>query len=448
MLVSSAIKLQTSDNMLTKSDTLRKLFTMHGLGCFGAAHRNDEEIGSDQEPQQPRTPNRLPRLFRSKEPIEPEPEEPEPEWKVGDGYEDIKNLQHGTEAKTHVTKCLRSEKIFVVKRFKRYDVLNELAAAAVPKGEQPGPNEAFVLLRVLGLHPNILRAFGCEMFGEGKFFGEKTGERIANLYTQYCTGGDLMEQIERFHRVRRLAPERFVLHTFISLGEALLYIHSGLRYDPETNTYVQQESDSDKPHPGIVHADIKPENVFLHWSDEAKERGMPDVVLGDFGAAQPEHLFKGIAGTEGYQAPEVAAAYKLKRTDRPAFRMVMQKPGTMTKAADVWSLGQTMHMLCTGRQHVVGADPMTLPVERMEHGVIGVKLGGRHGYDTEALQRTVQWCLQPDPAMRPKITEGSLAGALLIMRDALAKREKNSPKIHQAMWASYPKPEAEAKPSA
>lgn len=180
---------------------------------------------------------------------------------------------------------------------------------------------------------------------------------------------------------------------------------------------------------------VKLENCFLGWTNEAKYRGLPVVVLGDFGAAQPADRYRGIAGTPGYQAPELAEIYKLRDTDRRAYIRAMKTTGYMTPAADVYSLGQSIHKLCTGRAHVTGGDPETFPVRKTEDGMLGVKLGHRRGYDTQALEETVKWCLRKDPLMRPKTQEGSLLVSIAIFRDALEKLEKTD-RIARNMWAT------------
>lgn len=283
------------------------------------------------------------------------------------------------------------------------------------------PNEAFVLLKALGPHPNILIAFGCDRF--------PTGE--ANLYTEYCSGGDLHSQMLHYQKLHRIPSERFILHTFLSLAHALSYVHHGIRWDPRTQQYWRD--------PGFntpyLHGDVKLENLFLRWSDEAKRLGLPDVILGDFGAAQPASKFKGIAGTTGYQAPEAAVVHNMKYHDLPAYRAAMRTTGYMTPASCVFSMGQVMHFLCTGRQHVVGANPDTQPVRDRENGMIGVKLGGRHGYDTKELEIAVRQCLQKDPSKRPTTTEEGLLRSVAVFRAALAERMRASPRIPRTMWA-------------
>jgi serine/threonine protein kinase len=382
---------------------------MYVPSCFGTTHRDDEAL-----------PPRKSSAFSVRRKSPPNP--PQPAWCPRDSYQDIKTLQHGSEAKSYVTKSATTGRVYVVKRFSKYSVHNE--EAAPQPGEQPLPNEAFVLLKALKPHPNILQAFGCDLFGK----------RAANLYTAYCSGGDLTEQMLHFMKIKVTPPETFVLHTFISLAHALSYIHHGLRWDSKTKSYSKDPA-FDTP---FVHRDLKLENVFLSWSDDAVKRGLPDVVLGDWGFAKPGKCFLGIAGTPGYQAPEVAAVYKLQQTDRSAFKAALKTSGYMTPAADVWSLGQSIHKLCTGREHIVGADPMTLPVRMTERGTIGVKLGGRRGYETQALQEAVQWCLLKDPLMRPKTDDGGLLRAVSIFQHALEEMEGRSPRLSYIVWACPP----------
>ena len=399
--------------MAITTKSIQKFLSRHTPICFGTSHRDDEVLP-------PRTPSQRSHSFsfRRKSTLNP----PQPAWNPRDTYDDVKALQHGSEAKSCVTKSTTPGRVYVVKRFSKYAILND--EAAPQPGEQPLPNEAFVLLKCLRPHPNILQVFGCDLLGR----------RTANIYSAYCSGGDLTEQMHHFMEMKITVPERFVLHVFISLVHALSYAHHGLRCDPKTKSY-SKVADFETP---FVHGDQKLENCFLRWSDDAIRRGLPDVILGDWGFAQPAKTFKGIAGTPGYQAPEIAAVYKIQRTNPAAYQAALRTPGYMTPATDVFSLGQTIHKLCTGREHIVGADPLTFPIRVTERGLIGVKLGGRRGYETQALKEAVQWCLSKDPLMRPKTDEGGLLRAVAIFQDALEKLEARYSKTSNEMWASPP----------
>ena len=288
------------------------------------------------------------------------------------------------------------------------------------------PNEAYVLLQALKPHPNILQAFGCDQYPDSE---------ESNLYTQYCDGGDLHGQMLHYHnKMRRLPSERFVLHIFISLAHALSYIHHGLRWDAETQQY-QKEAAFEAAY---VHGDIKLENVFLRWSDEAKQTGLPDVVLGDFGTARPAHKFRGISGTEHYQAPEASHVHEMKTANPAEYKKMAKTTGIMTPASDVFSLGQVIYYLCKGEHHAVGADPFTDPVRRSIRGTVGVEIGGPRGYATQELVVAVRQCLQKEPGRRPETTEEGLLASVAIFREALEKRMMNNPRIPREMWASPP----------
>ncbi len=107
---------------------------------------------------------------------------------------------------------------------------------------------------------------------------------------------------------------------------------------------------------GIVHRDVKPENVLLHRSDSG-EKGPPlsiadyQVKLTDFGIARYVHqsssmeLTKAGAmlGTPIYMAPEQCKG-----------------SATVTPAVDVYALGITLFQLLTGSPPFTDTDPMKL----------------------------------------------------------------------------------------
>lgn len=244
-------------------------------------------------------------------------------------------------------KSTTTGRVFVVKQTHTIRA-NRCTAASSYK---PIPREAHLLLEVLRPHQNIVKMFGCDVFNL----------QIKNMYFAYCFGDDLIDQIDHFSKNKMYAPEAFVLHVCIELVQALAYLHWGLRWNDFEKSWSR-----DRKHIRIVHGDAKCDNVFLDWAQSSTCPGLPRVVFGDLGLAQPAETFRGIAGTETYEAPEIVKVSELRRTDPAAFDRIMGYTGFMTPATDVYSLGIVLHMVATLRTHESGADPTLTAIWRAE----------------------------------------------------------------------------------
>jgi serine/threonine protein kinase len=117
-------------------------------------------------------------------------------------------------------------------------------------------------------HPNIITVYGADVF-EGR----------PAIVMELLEGSTLSELIDR----KQLTPER-IYSIWMQLLDALIYAHSM----------------------GVIHRDIKPDNIFVTSNDLVK--------LTDFGVAHLEsgasasgEQDKVIAGSPGYMSPEQAA---------------------------------------------------------------------------------------------------------------------------------------------
>ena len=125
---------------------------------------------------------------------------------------------------------------------------------------------------------------------------------------------------------------------------------------------------------GLVHRDIKPQNLLVRDDDTLK--------IVDFGIARPVDgtqltLAGTILGTAAYLAPEQAVGERV------------------TAAADLYSLGAVTYELLSGRPPYEFESLAELPVKQREGPpppIDGV---------SEELQDAVRRCLAPDPANRP-----------------------------------------------
>ncbi|KAF2841680.1 kinase-like protein [Patellaria atrata CBS 101060] len=140
----------------------------------------------------------------------------------------------------------------------------------------------------------------------------------------YCDGGDLYEFKDRYEEHNIALPELLVWDLYSQLAGGVAFIHGQ----------------------GIVHADIKPANIFLasgpghpvagvtDKDDHPKGKPYPRVKLGDFGMA--------------FSPPEKCPGY-----GTPSWQPAdPEKPRSMP--ADVWAVAAVAQFLCVGRGPLTG----------------------------------------------------------------------------------------------
>ena len=127
---------------------------------------------------------------------------------------------------------------------------------------------------------------------------------------------------------------------------------------------------------GVLHRDLKPANVMLDRQGE--------VVITDFGLAAmagqvPENDAR--SGTPSYMAPE------------------QLEKGEVTAKSDIYALGLVLYEIFTGKRAFASR---TLAALR-ERGETRPDSPSSHVRDLDpAVEHAILWCLEPDPARRPR----------------------------------------------
>lgn len=257
----------------------------------------------------------------------------------------------------------------------------------VPSGKLCREARALSLLQSVAAHQNIIRMIHAENMPDG----------CTVMCLWYCNGGDLWDQMMRFHDLLMAAPRLFILHCLISVGEALAFIHHGFVQGERHGEYRRACETSIL----LIHRDIKPENIFLDFS--STDYGMPIIKLSDFG--QADTTFDQGGGTTGYRSPEMEHANAL-----------------ITIKSDIYSMAVTMFELCEGfdgQKWPCGLDPSLLKLNKRLAG-LGI---------TDFLRR----CLTVSPDLRLAMNkEGGLSDitAFRELREKLAKTEP----IRSSVW--------------
>ena len=129
---------------------------------------------------------------------------------------------------------------------------------------------------------------------------------------------------------------------------------------------------------GILHRDVKPENVIL--VDDGR------IKIGDFGLARPVNnatdTGKSLLGTVAYIAPEL-----LTRTSADS-------------RSDLYSVGIMLYEMLTGTQPFVGDTPMQVAVQHAQQSMPFASAS--NPTVSRAVDDVIQWATQKNPTDRPK----------------------------------------------
>jgi tRNA A-37 threonylcarbamoyl transferase component Bud32 len=283
---------------------------------------------------------------------------------VAGRYEIGREIGHGGMAVVYLAKDLKLDRDVVIKVLR-----SELAHHEVAR--ERFLQEARVAARLS--HPNVIRIFTVEEHGDLAFF-----------VMEYVDGGTVKDAIRR----EGPFPPYRAAEILREVAWALEYAHGH----------------------GVVHRDVKPDNILL-------DRSMGRSLIGDFGIAlvdqRHELTAEGMAvGTADYVSPEQAA-------------------GQDTDArSDIYSLGATAFFMLTGRPPFLASDDgKVLMLHRSEPPP---SVASIRPEIPAPLARVVDRCLQKEPAGRYSNSQ-SVADHL---GEFLAGRQVVQPEIHSVVTAT------------
>eukprot|EP01117_Protostelium_nocturnum_P014426 TRINITY_DN5486_c0_g1_i1.p1 TRINITY_DN5486_c0_g1~~TRINITY_DN5486_c0_g1_i1.p1 ORF type:complete len:673 (+),score=174.37 TRINITY_DN5486_c0_g1_i1:137-2155(+) len=201
--------------------------------------------------------------------------------------------------------------------------LGYYAVKKVPVGDnRPWLNRVITevkALESLQKHPNIVNYQHSWLeYGRVADFGPKIP--CLFILMEYANGGSLADIIWN-PRNRKGIPEETIWQYFIDICEGLNYLHQC----------------------GIIHRDIKPQNILLNHTI-SKQTGIQTtrLLISDFGTCQRdnERPFKrtGCTGTVEYTAPEL-----LRQNDAGDYTE------NSDETSDIWSLGVILYSMAFGK---------------------------------------------------------------------------------------------------
>jgi eukaryotic-like serine/threonine-protein kinase len=193
-------------------------------------------------------------------------------------------------------------------------------------------------------HPNIVQVYDA---GEDEF----DGHEVSYIVVEYVPGGDLKDLIDR----RGPLPGAMLSRIGADVADGLAHAHER----------------------GIVHRDIKPQNVLLD------QYGSPKLT--DFGIARALDMNHSTStdsylGTAFYSSPE------------------QLRGEGVTPKSDVYSLGATLYHAAVGEPPFSG-DPLQVATQQVAKPPIPPRARG--AAVGERLEAIILGCLAKDPAARP-----------------------------------------------
>lgn len=309
----------------------------------------------------------------------------------GDNEEDLGLLGEGGNGEVHLV---------------RKKTNSELMACKILKSKNCLDQEMQILANILPSNDRIIQF--------RKFLVTPLS---AQIYYDYCDGGDLNALMQNYISHNFPIPESFIWHCYLELSEAVAFIHYGY------NRHLPKNTPSLPEWRAVIHRDIKPANVLLRLPADDRpsyERVYPSLVLADFGHASllPSAGImecRGMAGTLAWNPPEAPLWSRL---------------------GDIWTVGAVLSAIATDGTPPIFPLPSDWPKtqERIQQWEISPeardpdKLARNPGNYSRELKGVVAFLLRMDPRARPN--------ALRLMDSALAHvRQGVDPWEPLSFWA-------------
>jgi serine/threonine protein kinase len=194
-------------------------------------------------------------------------------------------------------------------------------------------------------HPNIVRALAFDTIDDVTF-----------LVFELVEGGSVGDKLEKVGRI----PEAEAIRIITQISQALQYAHSH----------------------GVVHRDVKPDNILLLPDGRAK---LTDFGLAKMHDSEEDNLTRPASGlgTPQFMAPEQFSDAK-----------------TVDVRSDIYSLGATLYNLVTGQLPFNGKTALAIITQKEFERYPSARslVPGL----SERVDAAIAAALKPDPAARPK----------------------------------------------
>lgn len=192
-------------------------------------------------------------------------------------------------------------------------------------------------------HPNILEIYD--------YSGEDSDTDISFIATELLTGPTLKQFSDAHHEI----PAELAACFVIAIARALSAAHAE----------------------GVIHRDVKPENILLH---EARTVKLTDFGIAQLVDAQSMTTTGTVLGSPGHMAPEQVEG---KECD---------------VRSDIFALGTVLYLLATGRLPFVGRNPHQV-LKQIVDGTFTDPQQARPSMGAE-LRRIIQRAMHRDPLQR------------------------------------------------